>query len=159
MSNLGTLTRTNDVNQTRLTLPNTGADGQSGINVQYNIYQNRFYGGDTYFHYKTNIPMYGWSMHHIEAVGYTYGNGYAVRCYWCFHVSGGGFYNANIGRIYFGLNANTYYSSSDGYAVIVAQGDSYFSGWSFNAYSLNPTGPFNVQITAAVQTNTNANYY
>lgn len=160
MPNYGTFTRTNIANDRLfLTIPNVGEGGGAGINAQYNIYENRFYGGDTYWHYKTNIPTYGWSMHNIEAVGYSYGGGVPIRCNWCFHTSNGTFYSQELSNIYSGLSANRLYASGDNYVVFVATGPSYFSGWSINAYSLNPTGPFNVQITAAVQTSSNANYY
>ena len=162
MSNLGTLSsRAGDLNIVNLTLPNTGQDGQQGINAQYNIYQNRFYGGGVYWQYKTNIPFSGWSMHNIEAVGYNYGNSLPIRCNWVFHVSyGGGPYQVEYSNIYSGLTAQRLYNSGDGYVVIAATSNTaYYAGWSFNAYSLNPTGPFDVQILAAVQLNSDYNYY
>ena len=162
MSNLGTFTRNNiSSGEVKLTLPNTGADGQQGVNAQYNIFQNRFYGGDVFWHYKTNIPFGGWSMHNIEAVGYNYGNSLPIRCNWCFHVSyGNGFYSQELSNIYSGLTANRLYNSGDGYVVFVASANtSYYAGWSINAYSLNPTGPFDVSILASVQTSSNSNYY
>lgn len=161
MSNLGTFTRTSSQPDIiNLTLPNTGQDGQQGVNAQYNIFENRWYGGDTFWHYKTNIPFGGWSMHNIEAVGYSYGSQLPIRCNWVFHVSyGNGFYQTELSQIYSGLSANRLYNSGDGYVVFVANGASYFSGWSINAYSLNPTGPFDVQILAAAQSSSNANIY
>jgi hypothetical protein len=161
MSNLGTFTRTRDNSIVNLTLPNVGADGQTGVNAQYNIFQNRFYGGGVYWQYKTNIPFSGWSMHNIEAVGYNYGNSLPIRCNWCFHVSyGGGFYSTEVSNIYSGLTANRMYNSGDGYVVIVASANTaYFAGWSLNAYALNPTGPFDVSILASVQMDSDYNYY
>jgi hypothetical protein len=155
MSNLGTLTRNGDNNAVELTL-----DGTSPM-AQYNIFQNRFYGGDLFIHYKTNIPFGGWSMFNIEAVGYNYGTGQAIRCNWCCHISyGNGFYSQELSQIYPGLSANRIYNSTDGYVVIVATGGSmYFAGWSLNAYTLNPTGPFTVTILASVQTASNSNAY
>lgn len=159
MSNLGTFTRNRDNTPVILTLPNTGQDGQQGVNAQYNIFENRFYGGDVFIHYKTNIPFGGWSMHNIEAVGYNYGNALPIRCNWCFHISGG-FYQQELSNIYSGLTANRTYNSGDGYVVIVASANTmYFAGWSLNAYALNPTGPFEVAILASVQTSSNSNYY
>lgn len=160
MPNLGQVSR-NYVSgaPVTLTLPNTGEGGSYG-NAQYNIYQNRFYGGNEFFHYKTNISYYGWSMFNIEAVGYNYGSNLPIRCNWCGHVSyGNGLYNLALRDIYTGLSANRIYNSSDGYLCIVAQGNSYFSGWSFNAYSLNPTGPLDVTILAATQSSSNSNVY
>jgi hypothetical protein len=162
MSNLGTFTRTNNnPDVINLTLPNTGQDGQQGINAQYNIFENRFYGGDVYIHYKTNIPFGGWSMHNIEAVGYNYGRTQPIRCNWVFHVSyGNGFYQTELSNIYSGLAANRLYNSGDGYVVFVASSNTmYYAGWSINAYSLNPTGPFDVSILAVAQSSSNANVY
>lgn len=162
MPNLGTFTRTySNPDVVNLTLPNTGADGQQGVNVQYNIYENRFYDFEpNFWHYKTNIPFGGWSMHNIEAVGYSYGSGLPIRCNWCFHVSyNQGFYQVELSQIYSGLSANRLYNSGDGYVVFVANGAPYFSGWSINAYSLNPTGPFDVQILAMARSSSNANVY
>lgn len=161
MSNLGTFTRNRDNTVVNLTLPNTGQDGQEGINAQYNIFENRFYGGGVYFQYKTNIPFSGWSMHNIEAVGYNYGNSLPIRCNWVFHVSGGGGpHQPEYSNIYGGLTAQRVYNSSDGYAVVAASTNTaYFAGWSLNAYALNPTGPVNVSILASVQLNSDYNYY
>lgn len=162
MSNLGTFTRNRiSSGEVKLTLPNVGAGGGTGVNAQYNIFQNRFYGGGNVFQYKTNIPFSGWSMHNIEAVGYNYGTSQPIRCNWCFHVSyGNGFYNQDYSQIYNGLYPTRSYNSSDGYVVIVGQaGSSYFAGWSFNAYSINPTGPFDVNMLASVQLTSDYNYY
>lgn len=162
MSNLGTFTRNNiSSGEVKLTLPNVGAGGGTGVNAQYNIFQNRFYGGGVYFQYKTNIPFGGWSMHNIEAVGYNYGNSLPIRCNWVFHISySNGFYSAEYSNIYSGLTARRAYASSDGYVVIAADSNtSYFAGWSLNAYALNPTGPFEVSILASVQLTSDYNYY
>jgi hypothetical protein len=161
MPNFGTFTRNRDNTPVRLTLPNTGQDGQQGVNAQYNIFENRFYGGGVYFQYKTNIPFSGWSMHNIEAVGYNYGNSLPIRCNWVFHISySNGFYQVEYSNIYSGLAAQRAYASSDGYVVIAASTNTaYFAGWSLNAYALNPTGPFEVSILASVQLNSDYNYY
>ena len=165
MPNNGTLTRTN-VKLPGNSIPgNTGfglsTPVDSGIGTQYQIYDVRFYGGDIYIHFKTDISFYGWSMHNIEAVGYNYGNSLPIRCNWCFHVSyGNGFYSQELSNIYSGLSADRLYVSSDGYVVFVASSNTmYFAGWSINAYSLNPTGPYDVSITAVAQSASNANYY
>ena len=156
MSNLGTFTRTRDNTVVNLTIPNSG-----GVNAQYNIFENRFYGGGVYWQYKTNIPFGGWSMHNIEAVGYNYGNSLPIRCNWCFHISyGNGFFSVEYSNIYSGLTALRAYASGDGYVVIVASANTaYFAGWSLNAYALNPTGPFEVSILASVQMDSDYNYY
>lgn len=165
MSNLGTLTRN------KITLPGNNIPGNTGLMLttpndgnlaaQYQIYDVRFYGGDVYVHFKTDISFYGWSMHNIEAVGYNYGRSQPIRCNWCFHVSyGGGFYSQELSNVYSGLAADRLYYSSDGYVVFVASSNTmYFAGWSINAYSLNPTGPYDVSITAVAQSSSNANVY
>lgn len=160
MPNLGTFTRTKDNNIVNLTLPNPGVNSE-GVNAQYNIFENRWYGGTPGWHYKTNIPFGGWSMHNIEAVGYNYGNSLPIRCNWVFHVSyGNGFYQTELSNIYSGLSANRLYTSTDGYVVVVASANTaYYAGWSLNAYSLNPTGPFEVGILAASQGDPNINMY
>lgn len=135
MSNLGTFTRNNiSSGEVKLTLPNVGADGNVGVNAQYNIFQNRFYGGGVYFQYKTNIPFSGWSMHNIEAIGYNYGNSQPIRCNWVFHISyGGGPYSVEYSTIYGGLSADRVYQSGDGYVVIVA----YSGNWGYCGFMLN----------------------
>jgi len=134
-------------------------DSQAAPGVQYDIWQGRYYGGDTYWHYKTNMPVSSWQMMMVEAVGYSYGSNLAIRCAWAWHVSYGGLYHVALQDYYGGLNANRVYVSSDGYVVFVAYGASYYSGWTLNAYSLNPTGTFDLGITAVAQTGSSSNYY
>lgn len=155
-----TTVRANLQKNVMLTAGDTG--GNSGVRVQYCFFENRYYGGDTYWHYKTNIPFSQWAMYNIEAVGYSYGSGLPIRCTWNFHISfGNGFYSVQYQNTYSGLTADRLYNSSDGYVVLVANGASYFSGWSFNAYTTNaiPQGGFEIAMLAVVQTSSNANYY
>lgn len=165
MPNLGTLTRTNVVLPGNSIPGNTGlmltTPVDSNIGAQYQIYDVRFYGGDLYIHFKTDISYYGWSMHMIEAVGYNYGNSLPIRCAWAFHVSyGSGIYSQDLTQGYYGLSPNRIYTSGDGYMVIVAYSNTmYFAGWSLNAYSLNPTGPYDVSILAVAQSSSNANVF
>jgi hypothetical protein len=129
--------------------------------VQYDIWEGRYYGGDTYFHFKTNIPL-DYTMCMIEAVGYSYGANQAIRAAWCFYTyaPANNVIQVGIQNYYGGLSADRVYLSSDGYAVVVANCASYFSGWTLNAYTQNPTGyNYNVQITAVAQLSSNANYY
>lgn len=161
MSNFAsTSNRVNLERNVMLNAENVG--GNSGVRVQYCFYENRFYGGGEYWHYKTNIPYSQWAMYNIEAVGYNYGANLPIRCTWNFHISyGNGFYNTQLQNSYSGLTANRLYNSSDGYVVLVANGNSYYSGWSFNAYTVNaiPGGGFEIAMLAAVQTSSNSNYY
>lgn len=163
MPNYGTLSRN------KISLPGNNIPGNTGfmlttpndgsLAAQYQIYDVRFYGGDTYIHFKTDIATSSWSMHNIEAVGYNFGRNQPIRCNWCFHVSGG-IFNQELSNIYSGLGANRIYASSDGYIVIVAYADTmYYAGWTLNAYSVNATGPFDVSILAVAQSSSNANVY
>lgn len=128
--------------------------------IQYNIWEGRYYGGDAYFHFKTNIPYSSWKMFRIEAVGYSYGAGLAIRSVWCFHTSyGSGLYQIDKQNYYNGGQAVDIYNSSDNYIVPVFYTPSYYSGWSLNAYTLNPTGVFNVAIQAVAQRPNNSPYY
>lgn len=128
--------------------------------IQYNIWEGRYYGGDNYFHHKTNISFSSWSMHRIEAVGYSYGANAAIRSVLCFHVSyGNGFYQIDKRNWYAGMEAVDLYVSSDNYVVCIFFTPSYYSGWSINAYTLNPTGTYNVQILAVAQRPNNAPYF
>jgi hypothetical protein len=129
--------------------------------VQLGFFKDRYYGGNSYYHYKTNIPL-NYTMCMIEAVGYSYGNNTAIRCAWCFYTyaPANDVINVGLQNTYSGLSAHGVYKSSDGYAVIRASGASYYSGWVLNAYCLNPTGyNYNVSITASVQTDNAGNYY
>jgi hypothetical protein len=129
--------------------------------VQLGFFKDRYYGGNSYYHYKTNIPMNN-TMCMIEAIGYSYGSNIPIRTAWCFYTYAPANTTISVGLqdAYSGLSAHGVYSSSDGYAVIRATGASYYSGWVFNAYCLNPTGyNFNVGILASVQTDNAGNYY
>jgi hypothetical protein len=127
--------------------------------VQHDIYQNRYYGGNNYFHYKTNITLSTYIMVMIEAIGYAYGANQSIRSSWVFY-SYSYLANAGVQDVYGGLNAHGVYVSSDNYVCIRAYCSSYYSGWLFNAYTVNPAG-YNttVSITAAVQTDNSGNYY
>lgn len=127
--------------------------------VQHDFYQHRFYGGDNYFHYKTNIALSTYIMVMIEAIGYSYGANQSIRSSWVFYSYS---YLANPGTadVYGGLNAHGVYVSSDNYVCIRAYCPSYFSGWLFNAYCVNPAGyNTNISFTAVVQTSNSGNYY
>lgn len=135
------------------------ANTKFGNGVQHDFYQNRYYGGDTYFHYKTNIALSTYIMVMIEAIGFAYGNGQPIRSSWVFY-SYSHLANPGTANVYPGLDAHGIYVSSDNYVVIRANCAPYFSGWLFNAYTLNPAGfNTNVSFTAVVQTSNSGNYY
>jgi hypothetical protein len=127
--------------------------------VQHDFYQNRYYGGNTYFHYKTNIALSTYIMVMIEAIGYAYGANQSIRSSWVFYTYS---FLANPGTadVYGGLNAHGVYVSSDNYVCIRANAASYYSGWLFNAYTVCPAGyNTDVSFTAVVQTDNAGNYY
>lgn len=144
-------------------MPNQNFTGvlSPGYGVRLNIWEGRYYGGDYYYHFKTNMSGNSWNMGMIEAVGDSYGSNQAIRCAWCWHVSSNcsTLYSVGLADFYGGLSANGVYLSSDCYVVIRAYGASYYSGWALNGYTVNPTGDFDLQITAAVQTSNSGNYY
>lgn len=127
--------------------------------TQHDFYQNRYYGGNNYFHYKTNIAIATYTMVMIEAIGYAYGANQSIRSSWVFYAYSY-LTNTGLADVYGGLNAHGVYTSSDNYVVIRAYCPSYFSGWLFNAYTINPAG-YNADIsfTAVVQTSNSGNYY
>jgi hypothetical protein len=142
-------------------MANFKANTRPAPGVQLAFHRDRYYGGDSYYHYKTNIPINN-TMCTIEAIGYNYGSNLAIRSAWCFYTYTGNNDVINIGlqNTYSGMSAHGVYKSSDGYAVIRANAGSYYAGWVFNAYCLNPTGyNFEVSFTASVQTSNSGNYY
>lgn len=136
-----------------------GTKPNSGVKLAF--YRDRYYGGNNYFHYKTNIPMNN-IMVMIEALGYAYGAAVAIRSAVCFYAYAGNSNVINIGtsNVYSGMAMQGAYRSSDGYACFYTNVSSYYSGWVFNSYALNPTGfDFDVQITSVVQTAATANQF
>lgn len=137
-------------------LPNTSSTG-----VQYGFYyQGAAYDGSpTYWHYKTNIALATYIMVMIEAIGYSYGSDKPIRSAWNFY-SYDYLAQASTQNMYSGLLADGVYVSSDGYICIRANGAPYFSGWIFNAYTLNPAGfGAKVTFTAASRNANSGNYY
>ena len=128
--------------------------------VQLGFYKDRYYGGNSYFHYKTNVTFSN-IMVMIEAVGYSYGNNAPIRCAWCFYAYGNGsIYSVGTQNTYDGLSAYSVYKSTDSYIVIVANGAAYYSGWVFNAYTVAPAGyNFEVGFTSVTQTTATSGVY
>lgn len=120
------------------------------------------YGGDSYYHFKTNIGKNTNRMFMIEAVGYAYGSGSAIRCAWSgYPYSGSGtIINTQLRKLYPGLTPDGVYYSSDNYVVLRASASSYFSGWILNSYTPSPAGyAFQVRIQESVQTSESGAYY
>jgi hypothetical protein len=136
----------------------------------WSLQQRNFYnfftgsGSPLYIHMKLNLGPSIDTMYMIEAVGFNYGNGTAIRCAWGFQWSyGPAGYIANVGlqNIYGGMSAHGVYKSSDGYCVIRAYSNShYYNGFMLNAYATRTdTTHYKLSVTAAVQTDNSGNYY
>jgi hypothetical protein len=132
-----------------------------GAGVKMAFYRDRYYGGNSYFHYKTNVNMNN-IMVMIEAIGYAYGAGAAIRSAVCFYAYAGSGSVISIGtsNVYGGMSMQGAYTSSDGYACFYLYCPSYYSGWVFNSYTLNPTGyDYDVAISSVTQTSSTSNQY
>jgi hypothetical protein len=141
-------------------MANLKANTKLNVGIYYNFYEHRFYGGDTYIHYKTNIATGTYIMGMVEAVGYAYGANAPIRAAWVFYAYSTYIANPGTQNFYGGLSANGVYLSSDNYVCLRALVSPYFSGWSFNSYCLNPAGLGTAISFQAVSQNTNSgNYY
>ena len=137
----------------------------------WSLQQRNFYwfntgsGSPSYIHMKLNLGAGVDTMYMIEAVGYNYGNGTAIRCAWGFQWSFGaapGYtYNVGLQNIYGGMTANGVYKSSDGYCVLRAYANThYYNGFMLNAYATRTdTTHYQLSVTAVVQTDNSGNYY
>ena len=136
----------------------------------WSLQQRNFYnfftgsGSPSYIHMKLNLGPGIDTMYMIEAVGFNYGNGTAIRCAWGFQWSyGPAGYIANVGlqNIYGGMSAHGVYKSSDGYCVIRAYANShYYNGFMLNGYATRTdTTHFQLSVISAVQTDNAGNYY
>jgi hypothetical protein len=143
-------------------MANLLANTNMGVGVQQDFYyQSAIYSfSPNYWHYKTNIALSTYIMFMIEAVGDAYGQQLPIRCAWTGY-SYSYLAQPSTQNLYGGLSADGVYVSSDNYICIRATGSSpYFVGFSFNAYTLNPTGyNFTVAFTAASLNSTSGNYY
>ena len=136
----------------------------------WSLQQRNFYnfftgsGSPLYIHMKLNLGPSIDTMYMIEAIGFNYGNGTAIRCAWGFQWSyGPAGYIANVGlqNIYGGMSAHGVYKSTDGYCVIRAYANShYYNGFMLNGYATRTdTTHYQLSVTAAVQTDNAGNYY
>lgn len=128
--------------------------------VQYGFYtQGASYDfSPTYWHYKTNIALSTYVMGMVEAIGYNYGNGNAIRCAWTFY-SYSYLAQPSTQTYYSGLSADGVYVSGDGYICLRATGSSYFAGWIFNATTLAAGSGTQISFTAVSRNATTGNYY
>lgn len=134
----------------------------SGWYAQYQLYN--FYttsGSPNYIHFKTNVSTSTEKIFMLEAIGFNYGTGQAIRCSWGVYTTGGGS-AIHKGLQTFsstGLTADGVYASSDGYACIRAYATShYFNGFVLNGH-VHPSYSVTLSITAANQNSTSGNYY
>ena len=137
---------------------------------------NSTYNGSAYIHMKTNIPFDKRVWYMIEAVGYNYGLGKDLYCFWGFRP---GLISSNVkaanssrtdGLLPANTNLNGIYISSDNYVVIYAYSASfYYIGFALNLYAatdseqsvIDPDKYYipDVQITASsLNQNAGANY-
>lgn len=118
-------------------------------------------GSPSYIHFKTNLGGGIDTMYLIEAVGYNYGNAYAIRCGWGFQWSYGVVRNVGLQNGYSGMNADGVYASSDGYLCIRAYaGGHYYNGFMLNAYATRTDQThYAVSIISSSQNSTSGNYY
>lgn len=131
------------------------------------LQQRNFYnfftgsGSPSYLHFKTNLGNNIDTLYMIEAVGYNYGNAYAIRCGWGFQWSYGVVRNVGLQNGYSGMNADGVYASSDGYLCIRAYaGGHYYNGFMLNAYATRTDQThYQVSVTASSQNSTSGNYY
>ena len=131
------------------------------------LQQRNFYnfftgsGSPSYLHFKTNLGNNIDTLYMIEAVGYNYGNAYAIRCAWGFQWSYGVVRNVGLQNGYSGMNADGVYASSDGYLCIRAwAGGHYYNGFMLNAYATRTDQThYQVSIISSSQNSTSGNYY
>lgn len=124
------------------------------------------YGGGSWYHFVTNIPNNSNRMFMIEAVGYAYGNGQAIRCAWSGYPYGPSnqVINRQARTLYGGLTPYVAYQGfsgdGNGYVCLKASTNSYFSGWTFNGYTPSPAGyGFQIRITQQTQNNDSSNIW
>lgn len=114
------------------------------------------------FHVKLNIPTQDNSMWMIEAVGYNYGSGQSIRTSWVWYsyVASGGVSYQGYANIYPGMTAASVYNSSDGYVCLRADfSNTYFTGFTLNAYCNREGGCRQVNALAYTFISSTSNQY
>lgn len=133
--------------------------------TRLNFYHMVTYGGNNYYHFKTNIGLTSGFMGMIEFVGANYGDGMIpIRAAASFYAYSpyNAFINVGLSSSTYtgGMSVDTVYKSTDNYAVVVVSTNAYYSGFVLNAYTSNPTTPgFDLQILAVAQTTSTAAVY
>lgn len=145
------------------TTPTNVRTAESGWYAQYHLFNFYTYSGSPqYVHFKTNVSTSTQKIFMLEAIGFNYGTGQAIRCSWGIYTTGGGGATAKGLQTFSstGLTADGVYASSDGYACIRAYNGSslYYAGWILNGH-VHPNYSVTLAITAANQNSTSGNYY
>ena len=132
----------------------------SGWCSQYHLYNFYTYSGSPYYvHFKTNVSTSTEKIFMLEAIGFNYGTGQAIRCSWGVYTTGGGGAVQKGLQTSTGLTADGVYASSDGYACIRAfSSNLYYAGWILNGH-VHPSYSVTLAITASSQNSTSGNYY
>jgi hypothetical protein len=94
-----------------------------GSAVGYCFWSGNFINQGSYVHFKLNQTANSSTMFNIEGIGYDYGSSQTIGCMWCGYCYSGSNTVINTGTSNYGSAAgvaNNIYTSSDGYAVIVA---------------------------------------
>jgi hypothetical protein len=124
-----------------------------GYNVHRSLFGDINYTtGNTYLHFKTNVPIATFIMTMIEMIGYNYGASVPIRCAWGFYTYGGSIITAAVRTsAYNGVSANGIYATADGYVAIRAYAASnYYTGFTLNGYQTAGNGRgFDLKILAA----------
>ena len=132
-----------------------------GYNVIRSLFSDINYTtGNTYLHFKTNVPIASYIMTMIEMVGYNYGNAAAIRCSWGFYTYGTYIISSSISTAssgntysgdYTGIVPHGIYATGDGYVAIRGYAPSnYYTGFILNGYQTAGNGRgFDLKILAA----------
>lgn len=124
-----------------------------GYNVIRSLFSDINYTtGNTYLHFKTNVPLNSYIMTMIEMVGYNYGASAPIRCAWGFYTYQSTIVSASVrSSPYDGVSAHGIYSTGDGYIAIRAYAASnYYTGFILNGYQTAGNGRgFDLKILAA----------
>lgn len=156
------------VNPVSIVTPAGTYTANSQATTKLNLYHMVSYtssaGGSDFFHFKTNIPTNSGFMGMIEFVGANYGDGMLpIRSavgFYCYGATNSVINVAIEAGYPYGMQPFRVYKSSDSYAVICVNVNSYFTGYVLNSYTSNPTTPgFDVQILAVAQTTNDTAVY
>lgn len=111
-----------------------------------------------YVHIKTSIPQQSYVMPMIELIGYCYGLADGIRM--AFVIYTYSYLISNWEQAYYGLYGDGVYISSDGYVCLRLTTNTYFIGFSIDAYCVAGNGAqYEVGILAMTANNNPGNVY